>query len=45
MYEVDEQSGEKLQAELAGEEYAAVIRTGDYQVQFGILKFLNRVLE
>ena len=45
MYEVDEQSGEKLQAELTGEEYAAVIRSGDYQVQFGILKFLNRVLE
>ena len=30
---------------LTGEEYAAVIRSGDYQVQFGILKFLNRVLE
>lgn len=45
MYRVDEVSGEKLQANLTGEEYAAIIQSGDYKVQFQILKFLNRVLE
>lgn len=45
MYQVDEQSGEKLQAELTNEEYAAVLQSGDYKVRFKILRFMNRVLE
>lgn len=45
MYQVDEQSGEKLQAELTNEEYAAILQSRDYKVQFGILKFMNRMLE
>ncbi len=45
MYQVDEESGEKLQAELTNEEYAAILHNGDYKVRFGILKFMNRMLE
>lgn len=45
MYQVDEESGEKLQAELTNEEYAAILHSGDYKVRFGILKFMNRMLE
>lgn len=45
MYQVDEQSGEKLQAELTNEEYAAVLQSGDYKVRFKILRFMNRMLE
>lgn len=45
MYQVDEKSGEKLQTELTNEEYAAILHNGDYKVQFGILKFMNRMLE
>lgn len=45
MYEVDEESGEKLSAELTNEEYAAILESGDYKVQFKILKFMNHMLE
>ncbi|MCD8324271.1 MAG: stage II sporulation protein R [Clostridiales bacterium] len=45
LYEVDEESGEMLRAELTAEEYAAVFSEGDYEVEFKILKFLNQVLE
>ncbi|MCD8332980.1 MAG: stage II sporulation protein R, partial [Clostridiales bacterium] len=45
LYEVDEESGELLRAELTAEEYAAVFSEGDYEVEFKILKFLNQVLE
>lgn len=45
MYEVDEESGEKLSAELTNEEYAAILESGDYKVQFKILKFMNHILE
>ncbi len=45
MYAVDEASGEKLSVELTDEEYAAILESGDYEVSFKILKFMNRVLE
>lgn len=45
MYVTDEETGEKLSAELTKEEYAAVLESGDYEVSFRILKFMNRVLE
>ncbi|MCD8150851.1 MAG: stage II sporulation protein R [Clostridiales bacterium] len=45
VYEVDAETGEKLQAELTSEEYAAILESGDYEVEFQILKFLNRFLE
>lgn len=45
LYEVDAQSGEKLSAELTNEEYAAILESRDYEVQFKILKFMNYVLE
>ncbi len=45
MYEVDSASGEKLREVLDPEEYAAVLKSGNYQVRFKMLGFLNRVLE
>ncbi|MCD8132929.1 MAG: stage II sporulation protein R [Clostridiales bacterium] len=45
MYAVDEASGEKLSVELTDEEYAAILESGDYEVSFKILKFMNRILE
>ncbi|MCD8364210.1 MAG: stage II sporulation protein R [Clostridiales bacterium] len=45
IYEVDAAAGEKLSAELTSEEYAAILKNGDYEVEFRILKFLNHILE
>lgn len=45
MYEVDASSGEKLREVLDPEEYAAVLKSGNYKVRFKMLGFLNRVLE
>ena len=45
MYMTDEETGEKLSAELTKEEYAAVLENGDYEVSFKILKFMNHVRE
>lgn len=45
MYEVDEQSGEVLRETLSEEEYAAVLKEGNYKVKFKILGFMNRMLD
>lgn len=45
MYEVDEDSGEKLREVLEPTEYAAVLENGNFKVRFKMLGFLNRVLE
>ena len=45
MYEVNPDSGEKLREVLDPEEYASVLREGNYKVRFKMLGFLNRVLE
>lgn len=45
MYEVDDSSGEKLREVLDPQEYASVLRQGNYQVRFKLLDLLNHVLE
>ena len=45
MYEVDDSTGEKLREVLDPQEYASVLRQGNYQVCFKLLDFLNHVLE
>lgn len=45
MYEVDNSSGEKLREVLDPQEYASVLRQGNYQVRFKLLDLLNHVLE
>ncbi len=43
--EVGEQEGEALRRVLSEEEYEAVLTTGDYQVKFKYLTFLNELFE
>lgn len=45
MYEVDDSDGEKLREVLDPQEYASVLRQGNYQVRFKLLDLLNQVLE
>ena len=45
MYEVDADSGEKLEKTLSSEEYKAVQEKGNYKVRFKILGFMNNLLE
>lgn len=45
VYELDDETGERLRAELNPQEYAAVFDGDEVNIQFQILRFLNEVLE
>ena len=46
MYEVvDEEAGEALREVLTEEEYESVLRSGDYEIQFQYLSFLNQLFQ